>query len=264
VPAGASLAVQYLGAGPPLLLLNGYGATKDDWDPGFRDGLAADSRVICPDNRGVGASPEAPPDLSVATMADDVLALMDARAIVTAAIAGWSMGGFIAQEIAARQPERVERLVLLGTDPGGPGAVRASAQVEERLRDHSGTPRERAMRLLRLLFPPAVAARMDAEYGELVAAARAALSIEALRAQEASVDRWHDEDPGDRLAAIAAPTLIAHGTDDLLIPFANGELLAEGIPDSRLVAFEDGGHAFMAQEPRRAAEAICDFLAARS
>jgi 3-oxoadipate enol-lactonase len=261
VASGASLAVQYLGAGPPLILLNGYGATKDDWDPRFRDGLAAGSRVICPDNRGVGASPEAPPSLSVAAMADDVLALMDARGIVTAALAGWSMGGFIAQEIAALHPERVERLVLLATDPGGPGSVRASPEAEARLRDHSGTPRERAMRLLRLLFPPAVAARMDAQFGELVAAARAALSIDALRAQEAAVDRWHDDEAAGRLAAITAPALIAHGTEDVLIPFANGELLAEGIPDSRLVAFEDCGHAFMAQEPARAAELIGDFLA---
>jgi pimeloyl-ACP methyl ester carboxylesterase len=261
VASGASLAVQYLGAGPPLILLNGYGATKDDWDPRFRDGLAAGSRVICPDNRGVGASPEAPPSLSVAAMADDVLALMDARGIVTAALAGWSMGGFIAQEIAALHPERVERLVLLATDPGGPGSVRASPEAEARLRDHSGTPRERAMRLLRLLFPPAVAARMDAQFGELVAAARAALSIDALRAQEAAVDRWHDDEAAGRLAAITAPALIAHGTEDVLIPFANGELLAAGIPDSRLVAFEDCGHAFMAQEPARAAELIGDFLA---
>jgi pimeloyl-ACP methyl ester carboxylesterase len=194
-------------------------------------------------------------------MADDVLALMDARGIVTTAVAGWSMGGFIAQEIAARHPERVERLVLLATDPGGPGSVKASPEVEARLRDHSGTPRERAMRLLRLLFPPAVAARMDAQFGELVAAARAALSIDALRAQEAAVDRWHDDEGAARLAAITAPTLIAHGTEDALIPFANGELLAEGIPDSRLVAFEGCGHAFMAQEPTRAAELIGDFLA---
>jgi pimeloyl-ACP methyl ester carboxylesterase len=256
-----SLAVQYLGAGPPLLLLNGYGATKDDWAPGFRDGVATASRVICPDNRGVGASPDAPPSLSVAAMADDVLGLMDARAIVSATVAGWSLGGFVAQEIAARNPERVERLVLLSTDPGGPGAVRASAEVEERLRDHGGSPRERAMRLLRLLFPPAVAARMDAEFGELVAAAQAALSIEALRAQEAAMDRWYDEDDAGRLAAITAPTLIAHGTDDVVIPFANGELLAEGIADSRLVPFDGGGHAFMAQEPRSAAELICDFVA---
>jgi 3-oxoadipate enol-lactonase len=261
MPSGDSLAVQYLGAGPPLVLLNGYGATKDDWDPGFRDGLAAGSRVICPDNRGVGASGEAPPSLTVAAMADDVIALMDARAIVTSAIAGWSMGGFIAQEIAARHPERVERLVLLATDPGGPATVKAPPEVEARLRDHSGTPRERAMRLLRLLFPPAVAVKMDAQYGELVAAARAALSIDALRAQEAAVDRWHDDDAGDRLPAITAPTLVAHGADDVVIPFANAELLAAGISDSRLVAFEGAGHAFMAQEPSRAAELIAGFVA---
>jgi pimeloyl-ACP methyl ester carboxylesterase len=256
----ASLAVRYLGSGPPLLLLNGFGATKDDWDPSFRDMLGDGSRMICPDNRGVGASPDAPPSLSVAMMADDVIALMDARGIVAAAVAGWSMGGFVAQEIAARQPERVRRLVLLSTDPGGPDAVRASADAEARLRDHSGTPRERAMRLLRLLFPPAVAAQMDADYGELVAAARAALSDDCLRAQEGAMDRWYEAaDPG-RLAAISVPTLIAHGTEDVVIPFANAELLAEGIADSRMVAFDGCGHAFMAQEPDRAGELIREFL----
>ena len=249
-----------LGAGPPLLLLNGYAAAKGDWDPALLDQLSAVARLICPDNRGVGDSTAATEDLSVAEMADDTRALMDVLELETAVVAGWSMGGFVAQELAARAPERVERLVLLATDPGGANSVRTPAEVEARLFDHSGTPREQATRMLHVLFPEQVAAEMDSEFGELVAEARAALSPAALSAQESAMDRWHREaDPG-RLAAIAAPTLIAHGTEDAVIPFANAERLATGIAGSRLVPFEGGGHAFMAQEPQRLGQLIAAFL----
>ena len=162
-----------LGAGPPLLLLNGYAATKGDWDPAFLDQLAAVARLICPDNRGVGDSPAATEDLSVAEMADDMRELMDVLELETAVVAGWSMGGFVAQELAARGAGARRATGAAPTDPGGRGSVRAPAEVEARLFDHSGTPREQATRMLHVLFPERVAAEMDAEFGELVAEARA-------------------------------------------------------------------------------------------
>jgi pimeloyl-ACP methyl ester carboxylesterase len=256
----ALLAVRVLGAGPSLVLINGYAASKDDWDPGFLDALGRTSTVVCPDNRGIGASPPAGGDLSVAAMAADVLALMDTRGIDATDVAGWSMGGFVAQALAAAAPERVRRLVLLSTDPGGPDAVPAQPEVWKALVDQSGTPREQATRLLGLLFPAGLAASIDAQFGEVVATARASLLPGTLAAQESAMTRWHAEPAAERLRAITAPALIAAGTDDRVIPPANAQLLAGALPGSRLVRFDGGGHAFMAQEPERLAALISDWL----
>jgi pimeloyl-ACP methyl ester carboxylesterase len=238
--------------GPPLLLINGYAATKDDWDPRFVGALAEGFEVVHPEMAN------AP---TVAAMADDVVRLLDRLGIERAAVAGWSMGGMVAQELAARFPERVSALVLLATDGGGPDAVRCTDTVDRALRDRSGTPREQASRLIALLFPPDVAAVIDAQFGDVVADARARLSPAVLDAQEAAMDAWHREPGGERLAAIRAPALIAVGTEDMVIPPANGELLRGGLRDAWLAPFAGGGHAFMAQEPQRLARLIGAFLA---
>ena len=248
------------GEGPPLVLLNGYAATKDDWDPGFVAALARSSSVLMPDNRGIGASPGPVDGLDVASMADDVLALMDARGITRTDLAGWSMGGFIAQEVAARAPERVRRLVLLSTDHGGPASVRADPATWRALTDHGGTPREQATRLLGLLFPPELAAQLDAQVGDLVAQARAVLQEGTLDAQERAMEQWHSGPADARLTAITAPVLVAAGTQDVVIPPENSRLLAAALGDARLELFDGGGHAFMAQDPERLAALIGDAL----
>ncbi len=243
-----------------MVLINGYAATKDDWDPTFVQGLSSGSRVVCPDNRGMGESPPVLGELTVRDMATDVIRLMDALEIERGGVIGWSMGGFVAQELAARVPERVDRLVLLSTDHGGLGAVRADPETWARLIDHDGTPREQATRILSLLFPPELASAIDAEFGELVAQARAALSPAALDAQEGAIGVWHAEPAGDRLAAITAPALIASGAEDVVIPAANTDLLAEVLAGSRREVFDGCGHAFMAQEPAKLADLINAWL----
>ena len=259
-PTG-SIAWRRLGAGPPLLLINGYAATKDDWDPGFLAALARTSTVVCPDNRGIGDSDPEPAELSVASMAADMAALLEDLGWETADVAGWSMGGFIAQQLAADAPERVSRLVLLGTDPGGAEAVHAKGETFRRLIDHSGTPHEQARRLLELLFPPDLAAGTYAEFGDLVAAARAALDPDALTAQEGAMSAWAHDSNAERITAIDVPVLAAAGGDDVVIPPENAETLARLFPDSWLARFPGCGHALMAQEPERVAGLMAAFLA---
>jgi len=186
------IAHRSVGSGPPLLLINGYAATGADWDPTFLAALAESFEVICPDNRGVGGSEAGEGELTIDAMAADCEALL-ALEIERSAVVGWSMGGFIAQRLAIRVPERVSTLTLLATDPGGPDSVPAAAEAWSRLTDHSGSARVQATRLISLLFPEPPAAQIDAEFGDLVAAARAALDPKVLRAQEAAMEAWHRE-----------------------------------------------------------------------
>jgi pimeloyl-ACP methyl ester carboxylesterase len=216
--------------------------------------------VICPDNRGVGGSELGAETLTVDAMAADLEALLDSLELARVPVVGWSMGGFIAQRLALRSPRRVAALVLFSTDPGGPEAVAAEPRVWAELTDHSGTPRQRATRLISLLFPPPVALEVDRQFGEIVAAARAALPLETLRAQEAAMQAWHAEGqecPGDD----HPPVLIAHGAEDLVIPPANAAALAARWPGASVELLPGCGHAFMAQEPVRLAGLVRSFAA---
>jgi pimeloyl-ACP methyl ester carboxylesterase len=253
---GRRLAWRTAGDGPPLLLVNGYAATSEDWGPGFLSGLADSFEVICPDNRGVGESELGSAEVTIDGMAADLEALLGTLEANRLPVVGWSMGGFVAQRLAVRAPERVAALALLATDPGAPDSVDAAADVWARLADHSGSDREQAARLISLLFPLGLAADIDREFGEVVAAARAGLSPAALRAQEAAMDAWHREPLSHGDAAKGPPVLVVHGELDQVIPPANAEALAERWPGARVELFADCGHALMAQEPRRIVDLI--------
>lgn len=249
------LAWSTAGDGPPLLLVNGYAATGGDWDPTFLAGLAASFELICPDNRGVGGSELGEEELTIEAMAADLEALLDALEVDRLPVAGWSMGGFAAQRLAARAPERVSALALLATDPGAPASAAADPAVWAELTDHSGSPREQATRLIALLFPPSLAAQVDREFGEIVAAARANLDPATLRAQEAAMDAWH-LNPPPSAETPPIPVLIAHGEEDRVIPPANATALANRWPGARVELFPGCAHGLMAQEPQRLAELI--------
>ncbi|MGN6693857.1 MAG: alpha/beta fold hydrolase [Aquihabitans sp.] len=224
--------------------------TSADWDPTFIGALADHFEVVLPDNRGMGASTWGDDDepLSIASMADDALALADALSLGSFPLIGWSMGGFIAQTLVSRAPERVTGLALLGTNGGSPGAVVADDEVWADLTDLTGSDREQATRLLSVLFPPEVAAELDAQVGPLVAEARASLDHRALQAQEAAMADWLAAD----LVPIPTPpprTLVACGALDQVIPPANAAILAQRWGATMPITYEGCGHAFMAQVP---------------
>jgi pimeloyl-ACP methyl ester carboxylesterase len=259
---GRRFAWRSFGVGPPLVLVNGYAAGSADWDPTLLAALARHLEVICPDNRGTGESELGDPEaLTVGAMAEDVEALLDARGLHRAALAGWSMGGYVAQTLALRTPARVSELVLLATGPGGGEGVPAEPGVWERLTDHSGTPQEQASRLIALLFPPDVAPAIDAEFGESVAEARAGLSPLTLAAQERVLQAWQ-ADPQPVPGEDAPPVLAICGELDTIAPPANADALAALWPRTSVERIAEGGHAFMAQEPERVAALIAGFLGA--
>jgi pimeloyl-ACP methyl ester carboxylesterase len=151
--------------------------------------------------------------------------------------------------------------VLLSTDFGGIEADLASPDVWTKLIDTSGTPNEQAQRLLFLLFPNDVAESFYRQFGDIVAAARAQLSVELLNRQAAAMDAWHRNGVARQLREIRVPALIATGTEDILIPASNALKLVNAISGAWLAQFPHGGHALMAQYPQALADLINSFLA---
>jgi pimeloyl-ACP methyl ester carboxylesterase len=257
---GAQIAYCRIGNGQPLVILNGFAATSSDWDPSFIDRLASSNELILLDNRGIGRSADDGQPFDIAKLADDAGRVIEMLGIEQVNVLGWSMGGFIAQTVALQHLGRINKLILLSTDPGGADADLASAEVWSQLIDTSGTPHEQAHRLLSLLFPSDFAESIYREFGDIVAAARAQLSPDLVNRQAAAMDAWHRIGVGNRLLEMNVPVLIATGTADIVIPPSNALRLVNAIPGAWLAQFNGGGHAFMAQYPRQLADLINSFL----
>ena len=169
----AQIGYRRTGKGRPLLVLNGFAATSADWDPLFIDRLASSNELTLLDHRGIGDSTDEGKPFDIAQLADDAAHVIEALGFDRISVLGWSMGGFIAQTLAMQRPDRVDKLILLSTDPGGAYADLTSTAVWSQLIDMSGTPHEQARRLLSLLFPSDVAESFYRKFGDVVAAARA-------------------------------------------------------------------------------------------
>ena len=258
---GAQIVYRRVGKGRPLLVLNGFGATSADWDPSFIHRLASSNELILLNNRGIGGSTDDGQSFNVEKLADDTAHIIESLGIERASVMGWSMGGFIAQAVAVKYADLVDKLVLLSTDPGGIQADLASPDVWSQLLDRSGTPKKQAWRLLFLLFPKDVAESFYREFGDIVAAARAQLSVELLNHQTAAMDAWHCNSVASQTRQLCVPALIATGTEDIVIPASNALKLVNTIAGAWLAQFPHGGHAFMAQFPKALAELINSFLA---
>jgi pimeloyl-ACP methyl ester carboxylesterase len=141
---GAQIAYRRVGNGRPLVVLNGFAATSADWDPSFIDWLAISNELILLDNRGIGHSTDNGQPFDIAQLADDAARMIEMLGIERISLLGWSMGGFIAQTLAVQHPGRINKLILLSTDPGGADVDLASADVWSQLIDMSGTPHEQA------------------------------------------------------------------------------------------------------------------------
>lgn len=260
---GAQIICRRVGKGQPLLVLNGFAATGADWDPSFIDRLASSNELILLNNRGIGGSTDDGQSFSIETLADDAAQVIEILGIEQVSVLGWSMGGFIAQALAVKYADRVDKLVLLSTDPGGTEADLASPRVWSELLQTSGTPDEQARRLLFLLFPSDVAESFYRQFGDIVAAARAELSAELLNRQAAAMGAWHRNGLTSQLRDLRVPVLIAAGTEDIVIPASNALKLVNTIPGAWLAQFPHGGHAFIAQYPRVLADLINNFLSLR-
>jgi pimeloyl-ACP methyl ester carboxylesterase len=246
-----------VGSGPPLVMIMGYAATMEYWDPRFVDALARHYRVVIFDNAGIGATQQLPGPLTIDAMARQTGALIDTLRLSRPAVLGWSMGGMIAQALAVLDPSQVRRLVLCGTFPGT-GAVVPSATT-------AALTRLDPQQVENVLFP----ASQTKAYNAFAAAISgyppaAAPSAAVLAAQRRAVTQWWTgKDPaGRKTAGISVPTLIADGSADWVDPVANDRTLARLIPAARLVLYPDAAHAFLFQDATQFAAAVSSFLKA--
>jgi pimeloyl-ACP methyl ester carboxylesterase len=245
----ARLAYQLRGIGRPLVLLAGQANSHIWWDRVREDFEHAHSTLTM-DYRGTGASDKPDAPYSTPGFADDVIAVLDEVGIERADVYGTSMGGRVAQWVAARYPGRVRRLVLGCTTPGGPHAVERSNEIRRRL---AGPDAEAA--LTDLMYTPRWRATHPGPYqtlGDPTMPAHA--RMHHLRASNQH-DAW------DALPQITAPTLILHGADDLLAPVDNASLLARRIAQTELHVLPRARHAYFEECRPLASRLVLEFLA---
>lgn len=253
------LAYEVIGDGDPVLLVQGLGYTRRGW--GELPQLLADSfRVAYYDNRGVGQSDVPPGPYTVRGLAEDAIAVLDAAGIDRAHVVGASLGGMVAQELALGRPERVDRLVLACTTPGGARAYPLPDRSLQVFAQFALLPPEEALLLAveNSLADATVAARPDLVETVYRYRLDNAPPLDGWQAQLAA---GAAHDAHDRLGAIAAPTLVLTGTADNVVDARNSELLRDAIPGARLERLDGAGHIFFWEQPERAARLIGEFLA---
>lgn len=255
---GVRLAYEVLGSGPPLILVHGLGYARWGWEP-VAEALADDFTVVLFDNRGIGASDVPPGPYTARAMAEDAVAVFDAAGIERAHLVATSLGGMVAQEVAIGWPERVDRLVLACTTPGGPKAHPLPAGTLRLMAEAPSLPPAVALQRFveNALAATTVATRPDLV--ERIYRRRLEFPPDPAGWQaQAAAGTTHDA--FDRLGVIRAPTLILHGTEDGVVDPRNAQLLADAIPDSRVVMFPGTGHLFFWEEPDRFVEVVRAFV----
>lgn len=261
--------------GPPLVLVMGLGAQMTTWDEGFCEALARRGfHVFRYDNRDVGLSTrldqlgmpdigkvmggQEAPAYTIADLADDAAAVIDALAIAPAHVVGASMGGFIVQTLAINHPEKVRSLTSIMSGPGGPEQARPSDEALGVLFAAPPADREglieygvNSSRVLWGEFFDEARARTKRS-----AAVDRAISVDGTARQLAAC--LAQPSRAEALHGVRVPTLVVHGDADPLVPYAEGVRTAEAVPDARLLTLSRVGHDLPPHTWEEVADAIAE------
>jgi pimeloyl-ACP methyl ester carboxylesterase len=251
---GATYAYRRFGGGlrRPLVCLQHFTGTLDNWDPAVTDALAADREVILFDNAGVGRSTGTVPG-TVAGMTAHALDFVDALCLPSCDLLGFSLGGMVAQEIALQRPSIVHRMVLVGTAPrGGEDIMHLDKPT---LAKHLNDPSLKGYSVLQKIFFTESASSQSAGAAFVERLMRrttdrdAPAAADVAPAQLAAFREWEQPTTPrfDDLHRIHQPTLIVNGIHDDMIAAINSYRLAEHLPNAVLLVYPNAGHGALFQ-----------------
>jgi pimeloyl-ACP methyl ester carboxylesterase len=250
--------------GTPIVLLQHFMGNLDNYDPAITDALAAGREVILTDSAGVGLSTGAAPE-TVGGMARDAASLIDALGLEQVDLFGFSMGGFVAQQIAVDRPELVRRLMLVGTGPrGGDGMGQLAPDVAP-LFGADNDPQD--LMWLPIFFSPSQESQAAGRrFLERIRARTedrdVAVSAATVAAHAAAAGKWGVAAPGsfDYLKAIPHPVLVVNGSNDIVVPTVNSYILQQNLPNAELILFPDSNHGSQFQFTELFNRYLTDFL----
>lgn len=252
------IAYRIFGKGEPLLLIPGFSQPMDTWDPLMLEKLSSNHTIIMSDYRGIGETTVGNKTWSTEQFANDTAGLIDALGIKKPVdVLGFSRGGHIAQELALLHPQKVNKLILYGTDCGGKATILSLQIIPLGKNIESGNMSIDT--LLPTFFPKEwLNEKENAAYVQKAFSAAAPVPKESIQHHNQVAIDW--KGACDRLPSINKPTLVIVGTDDIVRPPANSLLLAEKIPGAWLVQIKGGGHGVMWQYPQQFTTVLETFL----
>jgi pimeloyl-ACP methyl ester carboxylesterase len=249
--------------GVPLVLLQHFRGNLDNWDPALIDALASARRVITFDNTGVGGSTGTTPD-TIEQMAHDAIAFLTAMDIGQVELLGFSIGSFVAQQIALTRPAIVRRLVLASSAPQGAAGMHGWAPE---VIGAIGTPQTSAEQYLGVFFTASAPSRQAGQQAQQRMYARTqdrdtATTWATRQAQYDAVCTWGIPDHAllQRLSCLRMPVFVANGDSDPMILPHYSYLLAGLIPQARLKIYPDSAHGFLFQHHAQSAADVAAFL----
>ncbi len=253
---GIELHYERSGEGEPLLLIQGMSGTRRAWGKPFLAALEQSFECIVFDNRGIGSSGPATSPFSVADMAADTAALLDALELDAVHVLGISMGGMIAQELTLAGPGRVRTLTLGCTYCGGPeGTLMRPEDVQRLIEAYTARDREGVRRLMWELNLSPTFREDDGRYAEFRAMTEELSAPGAVVQEQMKATVAHDT--STRLGEVDLPTLVIHGTADRLLVADNGIQVASLLSvEPQLL--EGVGHMFWWEQPERSAALVRD------
>ena len=250
--------------GTPIVLLQHFMGNLDNYDPAISDALALGREVVLTDNAGVGLSTGPAPE-TVAGMARDAASLIDALGLEQVDLFGFSMGGYVAQQIALDRPELVRRLILVGTGPrGGDGMDQLDPDVAP-LFGKVYDPQD--LMWLPIFFSPS--AESQAAGRRFLERIRARtedrdvpVSDATVAAHQAAARAWGAAAPGsfDYLKTIRQPALVVNGSNDIVVATINSFILQQNLPNAELILFPDSNHGSHFQFTERFNRYVTDFV----
>ena len=257
---GIRLAYSDTGTGSPVaLLVHGFPLNRSMWDPQRGSLRSMGVRVIAPDLRGFGASESGPPGpLTMEQHADDLVALLDVLGVSEPVVfVGLSMGGYVGFALWRRHPERVRAFVFADTRASADTATAREDRLRiARLAEEFDSPQPAIDSMLPRLLSPHLRAGSPPE--RLVRGMMAGSSAQAVANGQRGLAARADSSP--TLSTITVPTLVIVGEHDVLTPPDESRLIAEGIPNARLVTIDQAGHMSNLENPEGFNDALLAFV----